>query len=146
MDRVYDQLYISDIVSVREQSIPDDVDAVINVCQDDTSDNVGVEYCHFSLSDGETDMYGGDDTYEGFEEAALEILNRLRDGQTLLVHCHMGHSRSVATSIAAVAVYDGKATYEVYSQFKDERPGIHPNMKLQNYARRFVQERTDSQA
>jgi protein-tyrosine phosphatase len=142
MDKVHNQLYISDIVSVREQSIPGEVDAVINVCQDDTSDNVGVAYCHFPLSDGETDMYGGDSSYEGFETAADEILERLESGETLLVHCHMGHSRSVATSIAAVAVYEDSNWYDVYDVFKSERPGIHPNMQLQDYARQFIGERT----
>jgi atypical dual specificity phosphatase len=141
MNQVHDQLYIANITAAREEPTPDDVDAVISVCQDEISDNIGRRYHHFNMSDGPQNGYGGDHSYEMFEEAALTILAYLEREGTVLVHCHAGQSRSASTSIAALGVLEGVDYHEMYDRVEEHRPQIHPDSLLEQHAQQFIGER-----
>lgn len=103
---VYDgpgELHITDISEARE--VPKDgLDRVITVCQDSIEDNVSddVVYSFHKMSDGEVDMYGGYASYYMFEQAAHELFEALESGESVLIHCHMGQSRSVSVAVAAI--------------------------------------------
>jgi len=81
-----------------------DFDRVITVCQDSIEDNVSSEqeYSHYNMADGPACGYGGDHSYEMFEEAADELYEALSSGETVLIHCHAGESRSVSVATAAL--------------------------------------------
>lgn len=49
---------------------------------------------NYLLNDGEHD-------YEQFKQAVDSVINKLKDKQTVLVHCQAGMSRSVSVCIAA---------------------------------------------
>lgn len=142
MDEVYDGVYISDIADAR--TAPKDmVDVVVTVCQDSIEDNVGCEYHHFNMADGPHCGYGGDHSYELFREAARTILDAITNGDSVLVHCHMGQSRSASTTIAALGVWLEQNYYEVESLVEESRPQIHPDGLLEQHARQFIEEHTD---
>lgn len=140
-DEVHDQVIISNINAIRMQSF--DVDAVIGVCQDDVSDNVGVPYEHFNMADGEVDKYGGSSSYDRFEDAASTLLTYLRAEDTIAVHCHAGQSRSSSTAAAAIGVYEEQTYYQTIGEMKEKRPQIHPARKLEKHAINFIEDHTD---
>lgn len=131
--KVHDQLWIANITATREEAIPDSVDRVVGVCQDSVEDNVGVPYTHFNLADGPFGVVGGRGEFTNrlFFEAAQFILDALTRGETVLVHCHAGQSRSASTSIAALAAYEGVSWYEMEEQVAKARPQIHPDPALE---------------
>lgn len=139
MDEISDNLWISGIKAVREEST-DRFDRVVTVCQDEVSDNVGCNYHHFNMADGPDNSYGGDSSYELFHEAALTVLGSLSYGEEILVHCHMGQSRSVSVSIAALAVHNDWTFDETYDLVLKRRPQIHPDRRLVAHAKKFIEE------
>lgn len=139
MTRITDNLHIRDIQGVREQDTSQ-FDMVVTVCQDEVGDNVGCRYEWFNMADGPHCGYGGDSSYELFEEAAETVLWGLLREDTVLCHCHMGQSRSVAVSIAALAVADGMAYNEAYN-LVDGKRNIHPDELLVDHAKRFIDDR-----
>jgi protein-tyrosine phosphatase len=139
MDRVHPQLYITDIETIRTTSLPDDIDVTVTTCQERTDDNVSTPYYWFNLSDGD-DEYGGYHNYVLFEAAADRILTELENGAVVLVHCHRGRSRSVTTSIAALATYTGQSYESIYEQIERGRPQIDPKELLVGHARRYIDE------
>ena len=144
MNQVHEQVWISDIQDARTSSMQD-FDAVVTVCQDSIEDHIpqGVDYHFFEMADGPHCGYGGRHDYDYFEEAASAILDHLRAGETILVHCHMGQSRSASTAIAALAVLEGVNYHDTYSSVEEQRPQIHPDGLLERHAIRFIEERTD---
>lgn len=103
---VYDgpgDLHITDIGEAREMP-KDDLDRVITVCQDSIEDNVSddVVYSFHNMADGEVDMYGGHSSYYMFEQATHELFEALESGESVLIHCHFGQSRSVSVATAAL--------------------------------------------
>lgn len=139
MYEICDGLWISDIQAVQEESTGH-FDRVVTVCQDDVSDNVGCRYNHFSMADGPACGYGGDCSYELFHEAALTVLGSIAYGETVLVHCHMGQSRSVSVSIAALAAYHGWDYRSTYDMVEKYHPQIYPDSLLVEHAKKFIDE------
>lgn len=132
-------LYIGDIRDVTEGDTSN-FDHVVGVCQTDASDNVGCEYSHFCLSDGEPE---GEDpgvfTYELFKEAVDAVVAARIRRETVLVHCHMGVSRSAAVCIAALAVVEGMEYKEAYQRVSGAKY-IQPSPELVEFAKRYTEE------
>lgn len=140
MDRVQNNLWISDINAVREQSTSD-FDVVITVCQDSTESNVGCEYAHYKLADGEPEGHNqGECSYPLFKEAADRVLDCLKNQETVLVHCHAGQSRSVAISVAALSVYEDIPYGGAYQLVEEARPQANPNYVLRGFAKQYIEE------
>lgn len=140
MIQVHDQVWIADIGSVRENST-EDFDRVITTCQDHVADNVGCAYEWYNMSDGEADGYGGDSSYNMFETAADSLLWAIERGERVLVHCHMGQSRSVSVALSAIAVYEEMSYDEAFNYMKERRPVMQPDSQLRRYSRRFIGDR-----
>jgi hypothetical protein len=141
MDRITDQLWISDISTVREQS-DDRFDRVITVCQDSIIDNVGADtaYEYYCMADGEIDSYGGNNSYSLFKRATDSLVSALENDETVLIHCHMGQSRSVSVAIAALANYEVDHVRDVTEDIHDVRPSIGPDEHLWNHIERYCTE------
>lgn len=148
-DEVHDSITIGSIAAVHEADTSR-FDRIVSVCQDAADQNVSDEtpYIHIPLADGDDDSRErGTFDYETFEAGALAVLDGLRAGQRMLVHCHAGQHRSPAVSAAAVAVSEGRTYGETVHSFRDERPQIVEASHLREYGFQFVEDYgTDSKA
>lgn len=138
MDQITDNLWIGDIQDVREGDTSR-FDRVITVCQDEVSDNVGCNYHFFNMSDGPANGYGGDHSYELFHEAAMFALASLTYGENLLIHCHMGQSRSVSVAAAALVVKEGQSYEWAFKTIERSRPEAHLDPHLRGHAEKFIE-------
>lgn len=140
--RITTGLYIGDIDDVRRGDTSD-FDLVVGVCQDSAADNVGCEYIHYNMSDGD-DQQGhnpGEYSYEMFTSAVETVLAARIRRETVLVHCHVGRSRSVAVVAAALAILEGETFDDALSIIHQNRY-VQPTRTLVEDGRRFVEERS----
>jgi len=139
MNAITDQLYIGDISDVREQS-DDQFDRIITVCQDAIIDNVGKDtaYEYYCMSDGPNNEYGGNPSYLLFQQATDSLVDALERGETVLIHCHMGQSRSVSVSIAALASMRGMRVAGVTEIIVEARPQANPDDHLWRHVKRYL--------
>lgn len=138
MNKITPQLWVTDIRSVQNGDTSR-FDVVVSVCQDHCKDNVSCEYEHYTLTDGlPTGHNRGTCSFELFVEAVDSVVEHVREGRTVLVHCHAGRSRSVAVCIAAYAIcYD--ASYNVARDHViAARAEASPNYVLQGFAKEYV--------
>lgn len=136
MDNIINGLWIGDIQDVREQST-ERFDRVITVCQDEVSDNVGCDYQHFNMSEGETDSYGGSSNFVLFRDATEAVVDALENDETVLVHCHVGRSRSASVCIAAIGRHYDMSYGDAYNTVSDTRY-IQPDPTLVQHAKTFI--------
>jgi len=141
MNQITDDLWITDIRGVRRLSVP--TDTVVTVCQDSVADNIGCRYHYFNMSDGEPDEYGGDDSYTLFETAVDTVRYELQDGNAVVVHCHVGRSRSAAVCTAVLAARHGIRCSEALTRVQDARPIADPGPSLLEHVRRYCNEPAD---
>lgn len=65
----------------------------------------------------------------------LEFAGTCQDGDTLLIHCHAGISRSTALGFAAICQLEGPGRESVaLSMIRNIRPGMNPNLLVVHYA------------
>lgn len=97
------ELHVTNITDACETS-KDPFDRVITVCQDSIEDNISddLTYNFYCMSDGPHNGYGGDHSYGLFADAATTLYEALAAGETVLIHCHAGQSRSVSVATAAL--------------------------------------------
>ena len=137
MDEITDRLWISDIDTVRENSISSAVDVVVSTCQDEVSDAVDRPYEHFEMADGRQDENGGDHSYECFERTVDYVRQQVQAGRTTLIHCHLGISRSSAVCAATMAAERDISFDEALETVRDARPIVDPNEDLQSHGRAY---------
>lgn len=121
-------------------------DRVITVCQDSIEDNVSDEqtYSYYCMSDGPTNAYGGDHSYETFAEAANELEMALAAGETVLIHCHAGQSRSVSVATAALGRLLGVPRSDALGLVHRYRITHHqPDMLLMEHAAQYIEGHTE---
>lgn len=142
MNRITDQLWMGDIQDVRTRSLTNiGIDHVITVCQDSVADNVGCDYDHFNMSDGpEEGIVGGDSSFELFEAAVDETVDALDAGDTLLVHCHAGRSRSAMVCTSALAARQELSFEDATELIHDTGRFISPCPGVADHARRYIDE------
>lgn len=137
------ELWIGGIRSVREEPT-NQFDTIVTVCQDRVDDNVSSvqTYHYFCMSDGPDNEYGGDYSYELFSDAADTVRSALESGETVLVHCHVGRSRSVSVSMAALGAMLDIPRHEAYDIIERYRPQAHPDTLLAGHASTYIEEVT----
>lgn len=145
MNEIRDWLWIGDIDDAETMAIPTDV--AVTVCQDAVEDNVGCEYHHFNLADGEVDMYGGECTYEMFSDAVDTVVNAVeQEDKSVFVHCHAGQSRSASVCIAALGAIENLTYGRAYNEVEDVRSMIHPNPTLIDFIKQYLNEHSDAKS
>lgn len=143
MDEITSHLWLTDIHGVQTQSTSD-FSTVVTVCQDNVEDNVtdNATYHHFPLSDGPPpdDAYNpGEFSYELFATAVDTVIDAVTDGDTVLVHCHAGMSRSPMVIVAALTELHDLSFHDAETRVRDARPhGIQPSTELRAFARRYA--------
>lgn len=121
------------------------LDRVITVCQDEISDNIpdSVAYSHYCMSDGcvrVEEKYGGSCEYKLFETAANELQQALESGETVLIHCHAGQSRSVSVAAAALGQLLDKRfidTLGIIHMYRNV--SAYPDEQLCEHGKQFTQ-------
>jgi protein-tyrosine phosphatase len=126
-----------------------DFDRIITTCQDSIEDNVpqDVSYSFYCMSDGRPEVereYGGSCEYELFAEAATELYTALSSGETALIHCHAGRSRSISISVATLGRLLALNRSEALDLVHHYRPvSEYPDMTLMDHASQYISEHTD---
>eukprot|EP01043_Picozoa_sp_COSAG02_P008840 COSAG02_NODE_290_length_25531_cov_75.132392_8_plen_379_part_00 len=118
------------------------ISAVVNCTRDGAADGVpcvheadGVEYCRVGVHDNESaDIL----SYLGI--AASWIAARRSIGQSVLVHCQMGRSRSATIAIAALMAAEGLSRDAAYLKVKGARPMAEPNQGFWEQLAKFETE------
>jgi protein-tyrosine phosphatase len=140
MQRINENLQITDIDAVRTESF--DADRVVTVCQDPVEEHIpeGVEYDHFNLADDmySSEIWGGSAEYPAFAEAAKAVLKAVRDGEDVLVHCHAGMNRSASVCIAVLGVTEDLPYREAYKLVSRVRPIIAPTDQMRLNSIQFI--------
>lgn len=146
MDQVADNLWISDITDVREESMGSrGIKKVITVCQDSVEDNVGCKYSYYCMSDGVYDGYGGDNSFELYQKAADDLYQSVHGGTKTLIHCHMGQSRSVSVAAGALGRLKNISFEEAFDIIESRRPQAHPDSLLKEHAIKYIKMNQDEQ-
>lgn len=142
------ELYITNITEARTMA-KTSFDRVITTCQDSIEDNVSdsIEYSHYCMSDGRPEVeeqYGGSCEYELFAEAAQELYTALAEGETVLIHCHQGTSRSVSVATAALGRLLEEPRSEALTVIHYYRPrNSYPDSLLMDHANKYIHSHTD---
>ena len=139
MNKIRSGLWVGDIWDAREGDTSR-FDRVITICQDSVESNVGCEYEHYPLSDGEppSDAYNpGEFSSELFEQAVSDIISSLEEGKTVFVHCHAGQSRSIMACTAAIATIDSCSFDKAYEEVKQSR-STNPSQDLIELSKSYV--------
>lgn len=135
--KITEQVSVSNIGAAREKSTRR-FDRVVSCCPDDVQDNVACPNEKFPMADGPAGLReGADYSYETFSDAADYVVERLDKGDTVLVHCHAGISRSVSVASAALVVYHGYDWPEALHEVSGKRPSS-PCQRLQDYAKKYA--------
>lgn len=144
MDQITPLLWISDISTVRNKST-DQFDRIITTCQDSVEDNINCVYSQFNLADDipNSNLYGGDTSYEAFIEAVNAVHTALCDREKVLVHCHAGQNRSIAVCTAALGQFKGLDYETAAKQISEQRPIANPTELYISHARRYLAETTN---
>lgn len=137
MDKITDQLWISDIDTVEATPIPSAVDLVVSTCQDEVSDTVDCQYEQFRMADGRQDDAGGDHSYEFFEQTVDYVREQVQAGRTTLVHCHLGISRSSAVCATTLATERDISFDEALEVVAEARPIVDPKDDLRDHGRSY---------
>lgn len=140
MNKITNNIWVGDILDAREGDTSR-FDRVISVCQDTTEDNVGCAFEHFPLTDGEPQGHNpGDPSYEAFANAVDCVYEAVGSGETVLVHCHAGRSRSVTVVACVLARRDGLSFREATKLVSERNGYIHPSPQIANHGQEYIEE------
>lgn len=128
MHQVHSQLYISDLDSAEDP--PEEVDTVINL-SGGIRESTDIFY---PLRDSEMK------DQQRFNGAVKNVVKRLEEGETLLVHCAAGVSRSVGVSVAAISEYEEINSVESFQRIKEKRPVANPRPGIKKHYRKYLGE------
>lgn len=141
MDQILDNLWIGSIKDAREEALSEyGISHVVTVCQDSVESNVGCGYSIFKMSDGEQSVYGGRHDYDFFRDAVNKVVQLVKAGETVFVHCHRGISRSGAVTVAAVGRIRGVSQESAIDIVTEARPKVSPNEVLSANVSQYLQE------
>jgi protein-tyrosine phosphatase len=129
-------LHVTDIETAREADTSDFA-SVITVCQENIRDNVSRDtyYSYFNMCDGPDNEYGGYSDYGIFCDAVDAVLQARRP---VLVHCHVGRSRSVTVAAAALGADEGLSWENALSAVRNARGDVNPDNLLVEYLQTYL--------
>ena len=128
-DAVYDDLYVGEAEAIKRQTTiqREGIRAVVRLDMIDRAQGQWGE--HFTLLDlplPDGEPFDGDyiDTVSDFIHTQIEA------GQKVLVHCHMGVSRSVSMTMAYLIKYEGMSLAEAFGTVREGRANAYPHELL----------------
>lgn len=132
MQRVTDDLYIGSATDAADHTRYTEygIDAVVNLAYDAPDGGYpGHVTVHQHAFDDGPDAYSGT-----FHDAVTTVLNLLDAGNTVLVHCHRGISRSGSVAAAVIAARTDTSVTDAVEQIAAVT-GEEPHPALVSYAR-----------
>jgi len=131
------ELYVTDADTVRDLPSNHQFDEVVTLGYMDIFGN--------SVPDASTteDRYkfrDGPHEYETFAAAAHHVIDCKERGDSVLVHCQAGVSRSPTICCVAVAVTEGKTAEDALDEIKNLHPKTNPEPRVWESAVQFVAE------
>jgi hypothetical protein len=128
MDRVGPDLYVGTVEDAGDSELLGQagVSSVVSLTFDgpDQGFPSGVDVFRSSMMDGpRCDR-------DSFESAVRETVSFLERGETVLVHCSRGASRSPSVAAAAVALHQSTGIDEAFQQVGESREAVDPHEAL----------------
>lgn len=138
MDFVTDQLAISDAQAVRRLD-PEkhEFDEVVTLGY---LNEFGYERPKASTTHDGFVFPDGEHDYLEFKAAVEYVVNALNEGNTVLVHCQAGVSRSVAITTVALATVTSLSLQEAFDCVEAVRPNANPHPELRESMERYTGE------
>lgn len=133
-------LYVTDADTVQELPSNHQFDEVMTLGYMDIFGN--------SVPDASTtgDRYkfrDGPHEYEAFAAAADHVIDCKERGDSVLVHCQAGVSRSPTICCVAIAVTEGKTAEDALEEIERLHPRTNPEPRVWESAVRFVDEASE---
>lgn len=128
-DLVYDNLYVGEVAAMRQPDAVKQEGITAIVRLDQISRQHGQWRDDFTLldmpiADGDTVDEETIDTVTNFIHEQIEA------GGKVLVHCHMGISRSVSMTMAYLIAHEGMSLAEAFGTVREGRPAAYPHEML----------------
>lgn len=139
MNKVTDNLWISNAEKARQ--LPDDhqFDEVVTLGY---IDFLGRDLPDASTT-GDTLLFkDGPHDYEKFAAAVDYVLEALESGDTVLVHCQAGVSRSGGVCSAALAIHEKLPGEQALSIVQQARKEVYPESEIRASMKRYIDEYT----
>ena len=137
MDHITAQLAIASAPEIRRQGPDISIDHIVTVGY---FDRLG--YSRPEASDtGDRFVFpdGPSHPYETFRAAALYVNDALEQGDSVVVHCQAGVSRSAGICGAVLAEREGVCWDTAIEMVAEARPRINPQPSIVNSAQRYIQ-------
>ncbi|MDX1992759.1 MAG: dual specificity protein phosphatase [bacterium] len=128
-DQVYDGIYVGELEAVDNQAAvrAEGITAVVRLDEHDCSSgqwNDAFALLDMPIPDGE---YVDSDTIDTITDF---INQQIEAGGKVLIHCHMGISRSVSMAMAYLIAYEGMSLAEAFGTVRDGREVAYPHEML----------------
>jgi protein-tyrosine phosphatase len=136
------KLYLTDADGVSKLPGNHPYDEVVTLGYVDLHGN---KYPDASTTERRFKFRDGGHKHEQFEAATAYVVEHLRAGDTVLVHCQAGVSRSTAVCIAALATLEDRQPKTVRTAIEEAHPRTNPQPDIWKSAVQFVEDRRQSQ-
>ncbi len=126
MDEVAPELYVGTLEDAEDATGLENtsVDRVVSLTYTDPEIGFPGSVSKFAMLDGPRN------DRQTFRAAVQETLESLRRGETILVHCSRGASRSPSVAAAAIAMHEEITIEEAFEQIGQRRDEIDPHPAL----------------
>ena len=103
MDKVAPNLFVGTLTDAGDTTLLQEhgVDSIVSLTHGDPESGFPVPVSKCTMMDGPRNEQ------ETFRTAVAEVLAGLKRGETILVHCSRGASRSPSVAAAAIALHEG---------------------------------------
>lgn len=136
MNFVTDQLAISDAQAVRRLGAGHtEFDEIVTLGY---LDEFGYERPEASTTGDRFVFPDGEHEYSKFEAAVDYVVDSIERGDTMLVHCQAGVSRSAAIATVALVTVSNDSLQEAFSRVRAVRPSVNPHPELQRSMERYT--------
>lgn len=128
-DHIYENIYVGESIAMKDQTAVRDEGITVVVRLDEIPREYGQWEDSFTL----LDMPIPDGEYldgEVIDTITNFIHQQVEAGHKVLVHCHMGVSRSVSMVMAYLIAYEGMTLAEAFGILREGRPSAYPHEML----------------
>lgn len=139
MNKITDSLWISNAEKTRRLSDDHRFDEVVTLGY---YDGLDFERPEASTTGDELTFLDGPHHYDKFAAAVDYVLEALDAGDTVLVHCQAGVSRSGGVCSAALAIHEELPGEQALSIVQQARSEVYPESEIRESMKRYIDEYT----